>query len=138
MCVVYLIFSIVYCHCVSVCVCHAEDVLLWTSEHVTQWVESIGLGEYAHNLRGSGIHGGVLVLDDNLSHDELILALQIPHSASDVSQPLSLVHWAGPGEVSCGTNPSPSRVCHITSPVTAPVQLSICYMFPATFTLCTI
>ena len=71
-------------------------MLLWTNEHVTQWVESIGLGEYAANLCGSGIHGGVLVLDDNLSHDDLILALQIPHSASDVSQTLSLVLWAGP------------------------------------------
>ena len=74
-----------------VCVCSLDDVLLWTNEHVTQWVESIGLGEYARNLHGSGIHGGVLVLDDDMSHDELILALQIPHSAGDVSQTPSLV-----------------------------------------------
>ena len=82
-----------YGHC-------AQDVdLRRSSRHTTQqqtskskpiesWVDSIGLDDYARNLHGTGIHGGVLVLDDNMSHNELILALQIPYSTGDVSQTL--------------------------------------------------
>jgi len=39
----------------------SEDVSLWTSHRVMEWLRSADLAEYAPNLRGSGVHGAVLV-----------------------------------------------------------------------------
>ena len=49
-----------------------------------QWVESIGLGEYAHALKESGVHGGVIALDNDFDHEKLALALQIPPTNPEV------------------------------------------------------
>lgn len=38
----------------------------------------IGLKEYANNLEESGVHGGVLVFDENYDWLALALALEIP------------------------------------------------------------
>ena len=37
------------------------QVMLWTNHRVMEWLRSIDLSEYAPNLRGSGVHGGLLV-----------------------------------------------------------------------------
>ena len=38
-----------------------EDVMLWTNHRVMEWLRSIDLSEYAPNLRGSGVHGALMV-----------------------------------------------------------------------------
>ncbi|KAL7676725.1 hypothetical protein ACOME3_002972 [Neoechinorhynchus agilis] len=59
---------------------NGDDAILWTNEHVIRWVNSIGLSEYANNLLESGVHGGLIALDDNFTHKDLALRLQIPTS----------------------------------------------------------
>lgn len=49
-----------------------------------QWVESLGLADFATNLRESGVHGGVIALDSDFDHDKLALALQIPLASTEV------------------------------------------------------
>ena len=62
-----------------------QDVLVWTSNHVIAWVESIGLAEYVDNIRESGVHGGVIALDSDFDHEKLALVLQIPPSSVEVT-----------------------------------------------------
>jgi len=38
-----------------------KEVMLWTNHRVMEWLRSIDLSEYAPNLRGSGVHGGLMV-----------------------------------------------------------------------------
>jgi hypothetical protein len=38
-----------------------QDVMLWTNHRVMEWLRSIDLAEYAANLRGSGVHGALMV-----------------------------------------------------------------------------
>ena len=49
-----------------------------------QCVESLGLVDFATNLRESGVHGGIIALDSDFDHDTLALALQIPMSSIEV------------------------------------------------------
>lgn len=49
-----------------------------------KWVESIGLGDYATNLYESGVHGGVIALDNDFDAEKLAFALKIPQSHSEV------------------------------------------------------
>ncbi len=37
------------------------EVLLWTNHRVMEWLRTIDLSEYAPNLRGSGVHGALMV-----------------------------------------------------------------------------
>ena len=62
----------------------AVDVLVWTNVHIIQWVESLGLADFATNLRESGVHGGIISLDSDFDHDKLAMALQIPMSSTEV------------------------------------------------------
>ena len=50
-----------------------------------RWVELIGLGEYASNLVDSGIHGGVVALDNDFTVETLALCLKIPQTHQEVS-----------------------------------------------------
>ena len=54
------------------------DVIVWTNERVIKWVQSIGLKDYANNLEEAGVHGGVIMFDDNYDWLALALALEIP------------------------------------------------------------
>ncbi|CAH8555037.1 unnamed protein product [Schistosoma intercalatum] len=56
------------------------DLLVWSCERVQGWLEEIGLKEYAPNLNGSGVHGGVIGLHPDLNPQQLALTLQIPTS----------------------------------------------------------
>jgi len=38
-----------------------EEAKLWTNHRVMEWLRSIDLSEYAPNLRGSGVHGALMV-----------------------------------------------------------------------------
>lgn len=48
------------------------------------WVQTIGLKEYADNLRESGVHGALLALDDTFDYTDLALLLQIPNQNTQV------------------------------------------------------
>ena len=37
------------------------EVSQWTNHRVMEWLRSVDLAEYAPNLRGSGVHGGLMV-----------------------------------------------------------------------------
>ena len=75
--------------CCSLCTCNLSpslppDVMVWSNDHVIQWVQSIGLAEYAPNLIESGVHGGVFALDNGYDHQKLALALKIPLTNPEV------------------------------------------------------
>jgi len=83
------------CVCVHsvVCVLSCVDVLVWSNERVIQWVQSIGLKEFANNLIESGVHGALIALDESFDNNSLAMALQIPTANIQVSQPTVL--WSG-------------------------------------------
>uniref|UniRef100_A0A3Q2VKD4 PTPRF interacting protein alpha 3 n=1 Tax=Haplochromis burtoni TaxID=8153 RepID=A0A3Q2VKD4_HAPBU len=67
-----------------------KDVMVWSNERVMCWVQSIGLKEYADNLRESGVHGALLALDDTFDYTDLALLLQIPNQNTQVVISLSM------------------------------------------------
>lgn len=60
------------------------DVMVWSNERVMCWVQTLGLKEYADNLRESGVHGALLALDDTFDYTDLALLLQIPNQNTQV------------------------------------------------------
>ncbi|GAA55358.1 liprin-alpha-3 [Clonorchis sinensis] len=56
------------------------DLVVWSCERVQAWLEQIGLKEFAGNLSGSGVHGGVIGLHPDLDSQQMALILQIPTS----------------------------------------------------------
>ena len=52
------------------------------------WAESVGLEEFAQSLHGSGVHGGVIALDDSFDAEALAMAMKIPQHLHDVSDEL--------------------------------------------------
>ncbi|XP_020616334.1 kazrin-like isoform X3 [Orbicella faveolata] len=59
------------------------DPIVWTNERVAKWCRSVDLGEYADNLRDSGVHGALLVLDPSFGASELAQVLGI-HSSKNI------------------------------------------------------
>ncbi|OCT88008.1 hypothetical protein XELAEV_18016636mg [Xenopus laevis] len=45
-----------------------SEVAQWTNHRVMEWLRSVDLAEYAPNLRGSGVHGGLMVLEPRFNH----------------------------------------------------------------------
>ena len=84
----YLVFIYIYMYITVLLTCNyfPLDVLVWTNDHVIQWVESLGLADFATNLRECGVHGGVIALDSDFDHDKLALALQIPLASTEVRE----------------------------------------------------
>uniref|UniRef100_A0A8C5FNP7 Liprin-beta-1-like n=1 Tax=Gadus morhua TaxID=8049 RepID=A0A8C5FNP7_GADMO len=56
------------------------EVAQWTNHRVMEWLRSVDLAEYAPNLRGSGVHGGLMVLEPRFNVETLALLLNIPPS----------------------------------------------------------
>uniref|UniRef100_A0A0K0ESV5 Ig-like domain-containing protein n=1 Tax=Strongyloides stercoralis TaxID=6248 RepID=A0A0K0ESV5_STRER len=54
-----------------------KDVMVWSNERIIRWIEEIGLGCYANNLRDTGVHGALIALDETFDVQSLVLALQI-------------------------------------------------------------
>ncbi|XP_032893770.1 liprin-beta-1 isoform X13 [Amblyraja radiata] len=50
----------------------------WTNHRVMEWLRSADLAEYAPNLRGSGVHGGLMVLEPRFNVETLAMLLNIP------------------------------------------------------------
>ncbi|TMS15486.1 Liprin-alpha-3 [Larimichthys crocea] len=63
-----------------------KDVMVWSNERVMCWVQTLGLKEYADNLRESGVHGSLLALDDTFDYTDLALLLQIPNQNTQARQ----------------------------------------------------
>lgn len=38
-----------------------SEVVQWSNHCVMEWLRAVDLAEYAPNLRGSGVHGGLIV-----------------------------------------------------------------------------
>ncbi|XP_025405556.1 liprin-beta-2-like isoform X2 [Sipha flava] len=63
---------------------------LWTTHRVMEWLCSVNLAEYASNLRGSGVHGGLIVYDDRFTSDLLADILFIQQSKTLLRRHLSI------------------------------------------------
>ncbi|XP_058046464.1 liprin-beta-1 [Ahaetulla prasina] len=55
-----------------------SEVSQWTNHRVMEWLRSVDLAEYAPNLRGSGVHGGLMVLEPRFNVETLAQLLNIP------------------------------------------------------------
>uniref|UniRef100_A0A8C2Z6Z0 PPFIA binding protein 1b n=1 Tax=Cyclopterus lumpus TaxID=8103 RepID=A0A8C2Z6Z0_CYCLU len=54
------------------------EISQWTNHRVMEWLRSADLAEYAPNLRGSGVHGGLMVLEPRFNVETMALLLNIP------------------------------------------------------------
>uniref|UniRef100_A0AAR2KVL6 SAM domain-containing protein n=1 Tax=Pygocentrus nattereri TaxID=42514 RepID=A0AAR2KVL6_PYGNA len=55
-----------------------SEVMQWSNHRVMEWLRSVDLAEYAPNLRGSGVHGGLVILEPRFNSDTLAMLLNIP------------------------------------------------------------
>ncbi|KAL3062213.1 hypothetical protein OYC64_010179 [Pagothenia borchgrevinki] len=55
-----------------------SEVVQWSNHRVMEWLRSVDLAEYAPNLRGSGVHGGLLMLEPRFNPETLAMLLNIP------------------------------------------------------------
>lgn len=59
---------------------NGTEVMLWTNHRVMDWLRSVDLSEYAPNLRGSGVHGALMTLENRFTSETLATLLSIPAS----------------------------------------------------------
>ncbi|XP_039987806.1 liprin-beta-2b isoform X5 [Xiphias gladius] len=55
-----------------------SEVVQWSNHRVMEWLRSVDLAEYAPNLRGSGVHGGLIMLEPRFNSNTLAMLLNIP------------------------------------------------------------
>uniref|UniRef100_A0A8D3DG38 SAM domain-containing protein n=1 Tax=Scophthalmus maximus TaxID=52904 RepID=A0A8D3DG38_SCOMX len=65
------------------------EVIQWSNHRVMEWLRSVDLAEYAPNLRGSGVHGGLIMLEPRFGWDTLAMLLNIPPQKSLLRRHLS-------------------------------------------------
>ena len=53
------------------------EIALWTTHRVMDWLRSIDLSEYASNLRGSGVHGALIIYEPRFNDNLLASVLTI-------------------------------------------------------------
>ena len=70
----------------------SQDVLLWTTHRVMEWLRQVDLAEYAPNLRGSGVHGGLIVFEPKFNGELLGSLLSIPTSKTLLRRHL-MIHF---------------------------------------------
>ncbi|XP_014255001.1 liprin-beta-1 isoform X4 [Cimex lectularius] len=66
-----------------------ERVELWTNHRVMEWLRLVDLAEYAPNLRGSGVHGGLMIHEDRFTDTLLASLLSIPSEKTLLRRHLS-------------------------------------------------
>ncbi|GIX96650.1 liprin-beta-1 [Caerostris extrusa] len=66
-----------------------EDVSRWTNHRVMEWLRTVDLSEYAPNLRGSGVHGGLMLYEPRFNADLMATLLNIPPSKTLLRRHLS-------------------------------------------------
>ncbi|KAM7002926.1 liprin-beta-2b isoform 6-T6 [Tautogolabrus adspersus] len=54
-----------------------SEVVQWSNHRVMEWLRSVDLAEYAPNLRGSGVHGGLIILEPRFNSDTMAMLLNI-------------------------------------------------------------
>lgn len=59
-----------------------DKIVFWTSHCIMEWLRLVDLAEYAPNLRGSGVHGSLIVNDVKFTAELLADLLSIPGSKS--------------------------------------------------------
>ncbi|XP_077287457.1 liprin-beta 1 isoform X2 [Arctopsyche grandis] len=52
----------------------------WSSHRVMEWLRAVDLAEYAPNLRGAGVHGGLMYYETRFTGELLATLLNIPPS----------------------------------------------------------
>lgn len=67
----------------------ANEVMLWSNHRVMEWLRTIDLSEYAPNLRGSGVHGALMVLEPRFNAELFSQVLSIPANKSLLRRHLS-------------------------------------------------
>lgn len=65
----------------------------WSNHRVMEWLRQVDLAEYAPNLRGSGVHGALVVLEPKFNAELLASILSIPGSKTLLRRHLS-IHFA--------------------------------------------
>ncbi|XP_027194482.2 uncharacterized protein LOC113789182 isoform X1 [Dermatophagoides pteronyssinus] len=55
-----------------------SEVAVWSSHRIMEWLRSIDLSEYAPNLRGSGVHGALILYENAFNADLFATLLSIP------------------------------------------------------------
>ncbi|GIY10783.1 liprin-beta-1 [Caerostris extrusa] len=55
-----------------------ELVALWSNHRVMEWLRTVDLSEYAPNLRGSGVHGALIVYEPKFNTNLFATLLNIP------------------------------------------------------------
>ncbi|KAI4472341.1 hypothetical protein M0802_016921, partial [Mischocyttarus mexicanus] len=65
------------------------DPLVWTNQRFIRWARNIDLIEYAENLKDSGVHGAIVVLEQSFSGDTMATALGIPPAKHIIRRHLS-------------------------------------------------
>ncbi|XP_076750115.1 liprin-beta 1 isoform X3 [Xylocopa sonorina] len=53
------------------------NICLWTNHRVMEWLRVVDLAEYAPNMRGSGVHGGLMVYEGRFTSELLATLLSI-------------------------------------------------------------
>lgn len=59
-----------------------DKIVYWTSHCIMEWLRMVDLAEYAPNLRGSGVHGSLIIHEVKFNADLLADLLSIPGSKS--------------------------------------------------------
>ncbi|XP_058169939.1 uncharacterized protein LOC131285098 [Anopheles ziemanni] len=57
-----------------------DDVRLWSSQRVHEWLRVVDLAEYSPNLRGSGVHGALMIFEVKFTAELFADLLSIPAS----------------------------------------------------------
>lgn len=65
------------------------EVSRWTNHRVMEWLRTVDLSEYAPNLRGSGVHGALMVYEPRFNADLLATLLNIPPNKTLLRRHLS-------------------------------------------------
>merc|ERR1712029_659297 len=68
----------------------AHNVSLWSNHRVMEWLREVDLSEYAPNLRGSGVHGALMLLEPRFTADLLATLLSIPTSKTLLRRHLNI------------------------------------------------
>lgn len=66
------------------------NVKTWSNHRVMEWLRQVDLAEYAPNLRGSGVHGGLMVIESRFNAELLGSVLSISHSRTLLRRHLNI------------------------------------------------
>ena len=66
------------------------NVDVWTNHRVMEWLKEVNLSEYAPNLRGSGVHGALILLEPKFTADLIATLLSIPNSKTLLRRHLNI------------------------------------------------